>query len=212
MGAIDMIEQDIHFWGGLELNSRLIVVAETLQLGIATHSDRELGISTSAMLHFLASHPYVKHPADSHYHHQVDDVITEPFTYRDGKMKVPRGPGLGVEIDRKKLEQYASLYRQQGDVNEFYDARRPGWVPEIPTTTTTTTKKKTFRSTASNVPDHQRNAGAALKIKQVSVDTNFMTFERTFLRIYAGDLDMTGRSTGPAHPPSMIQRRFPRSS
>jgi hypothetical protein len=24
------------------------------------------------------------------------------------------------------------LYREQGDVNEFYDARRPGWVPELP--------------------------------------------------------------------------------
>lgn len=132
LGAIDMIEQDIHFWGGLQLNRKLIDVAETLQLGIATHSDRELGISTAAMLHFLASHPYVSHAADSHYHHQVDDIITDPFAYRDGKIRVPDGPGLGVEIDRRKLEKYAGLYREQGDVNEFYDERRPGWVPEIP--------------------------------------------------------------------------------
>jgi glucarate dehydratase len=132
LGAIDMIEQDIHFWGGLQLNRKLISVAETLQLGIATHSDRELGISTAAMLHFLASHPYVAHAADSHYHHQLDDIITEKFTYKQGKMKVPKGPGLGVEIDRKKLQKYAALYREQGDVNEFYDERRPGWVPELP--------------------------------------------------------------------------------
>ncbi len=132
LGAIDMIEQDIHFWGGLQLNRKLIAVAETLQLGIATHSDRELGISTAAMLHFLASHPYVSHAADSHYHHQMDDVITEPFAYKNGKMKVPGGPGLGVEIDRKKLKEYADLYKQRGDVNEFYDERRPGWIPEVP--------------------------------------------------------------------------------
>jgi hypothetical protein len=24
------------------------------------------------------------------------------------------------------------VYREQGDVNEFYDERRPGWVPELP--------------------------------------------------------------------------------
>ncbi len=130
--AIDMIQEDLHYWGGLHLSDKLVSIAETMQLGLAMHSDRELGISTAAVLHFLAAHPYVIHPADSHYHHQVDDIITEPFVYENSKMKVPNGPGLGVEIDRKKLEKYAELYRRQGDVNEFYDSRRPNWIPIMP--------------------------------------------------------------------------------
>jgi len=132
LGAIDMIQEDLHYWGGLRLNQKLVSIAETLQLGLAIHSDRELGISTAAVLHFVAAHPYLTHPVDSHYHHQVDDIIIEPFVYTNGKMKVPDGPGLGVEIDRKKLEKYAALYREQGDVNEFYDLRRPGWLPNMP--------------------------------------------------------------------------------
>ncbi len=132
LGAIDMIQEDLHYWGGLHLNHKLVSIAEALQLGLAIHSDRELGISTAAVLHFVAAHPYLTHAVDSHYHHQLDDIITEPFVYRNGNMKIPDGPGLGVEIDRKKLEHYAALYRQQGDVNEFYDARRPGWVPVMP--------------------------------------------------------------------------------
>ena len=36
----------------------------------------------------------------------TDDIITEPFEYADGHLKVPEGPGLGVEIDPKKLEKY----------------------------------------------------------------------------------------------------------
>jgi glucarate dehydratase len=132
LGAIDMLEQDIHYWGGLHLNRKLLAIAETLQLGLAMHSDRELGISTAAVLHFVSSQPSLIHPIDSHYHHQIDDIITEPFAYRDGKFKVPEGPGLGVEIDQKKLEKYAELYKQQGDINEFYDPKRPKWIPLMP--------------------------------------------------------------------------------
>jgi len=132
LGAIDIIEEDLHYWGGLHLSQRLVSVAETMQLGLAMHSDRELGVSTAAVLHFLAAQPYVIHPADSHYHHQTDDIITEPFVYKNGKMKVPQGPGLGVEIDPKKMEKYAAIYKQQGDVNEFYDPVRPSWIPTMP--------------------------------------------------------------------------------
>ena len=132
LGAIDMIQEDLHYWGGLQLNRKLVSIAEALQLGLAIHSDRELGISTAAVLHFVSSQPWLTHAVDSHYHHQVDDIITEPFAYRDGKIKVPDGPGLGVEIDRKKLDKYAKMYKEQGDVNEFYDSRRPNWVPVMP--------------------------------------------------------------------------------
>jgi muconate cycloisomerase len=36
----------------------------------------------------------------------TDDIIAEPFRYESGKLKVPTGPGLGVEIDEKKLAKY----------------------------------------------------------------------------------------------------------
>ena len=36
----------------------------------------------------------------------TDDIITEPFEYRDGALKVPDGPGLGVELDADKIDKY----------------------------------------------------------------------------------------------------------
>ena len=36
----------------------------------------------------------------------TDDIITEPFAYRDGHLRLPDGPGLGVELDPKKIAQY----------------------------------------------------------------------------------------------------------
>ena len=36
----------------------------------------------------------------------TDDVITEPFEYKNGNLKVPMGPGLGVELDPEKIAKY----------------------------------------------------------------------------------------------------------
>lgn len=37
----------------------------------------------------------------------LDDIVTAPFRFEDGKVMVPHGPGLGVEVDVEKLERYA---------------------------------------------------------------------------------------------------------
>ena len=130
--SVDIILSDVHFWGGFRQNQKMIAVAEAFQLGIGMHSDRELGLSTAAMLHLAAATPYLSYAIDSHYHDQVDDIITAPFEYEDGCFTVPDGPGLGVELDPDKVAKYHQLYLDQGSVNEFYDSRRPAWVPALP--------------------------------------------------------------------------------
>jgi glucarate dehydratase len=132
MRAVDVILSDLHYWGGFQQNRKMIAVAEAFNLGIGMHSDRELGISTSAMLHLAAATPYITYAIDSHYHDQVDDLITEPFVYQNGCMKVPDGPGLGVELDRDKLARYHAAYENEGGISEFYDPARPDWVPALP--------------------------------------------------------------------------------
>jgi glucarate dehydratase len=130
--SVDIILSDVHFWGGLHLNRKLATVAETLKIGLGMHSDRELGISTAAMVHLAAATPTLVYAIDSHYHQQADDIITEPFRYRDGGFDLPKGPGLGVNLDADKLAHYHRVWQEQGDVNEFLDPRRPGWVPVLP--------------------------------------------------------------------------------
>jgi glucarate dehydratase len=130
--SVDVILADVHFWGGFRENQRMIAVCDAFQLGVGMHSDRELGLSTAAMLHLAASSPTLVYAIDSHYHDQVDDILTESFVYRDGFLFVPDGPGLGVEVDWDKVEKYHRLYLEEGQVNEFYDRKRPGWAPALP--------------------------------------------------------------------------------
>ena len=132
MRALDVVLVDPYFWGGLSQCKKLAAVAETFGFGLAIHSDRELGIGMTASLHLWASTPSLVHKYDSHYPFQVDDIITQPLQWKDGSTSLPQGPGLGVEIDREKLEKYHRLYTAKGDEIEFFDPNRPGWIPHVP--------------------------------------------------------------------------------
>ena len=37
----------------------------------------------------------------------LDDIVTQPFEYRNGRVYRPQGPGLGVEVDEDKIKAYA---------------------------------------------------------------------------------------------------------
>jgi glucarate dehydratase len=132
MRAVDVILSDVHFWGGFRANQKMAAVAEAFQVGVGMHSDRELGVSTAAMVHLAAALPNLGYAIDSHYHDQVDDVITQPWRYEGGRFRVPTGPGLGVELDPDKVAHYHRVFEEQPEVNEFYDPWRPGWVPALP--------------------------------------------------------------------------------
>ncbi|TVY10924.1 enolase C-terminal domain-like protein [Paenibacillus cremeus] len=42
------------------------------------------------------------------FHHLTDDIIVGgKLAYKNGAIQVPDAPGLGVELDRDKLDQYA---------------------------------------------------------------------------------------------------------
>ncbi len=132
MRALDVILVDPYFWGGITQAKKLAAVAETFGFGLAIHSDRELGIGMTASLNLWATTPSLSHKYDSHYPFQVDDIITEPLRWKNGSVTLPRGPGLGVTIDREKLEKYHRLYLKKGDEIEFFDPHRPGWIPHVP--------------------------------------------------------------------------------
>jgi glucarate dehydratase len=126
--AIDVILLDTTFWGGLRQCVKAAAVCETFQWGVSVHSSGELGIQLATMLHLGAVLPNLRFAADAHYHHLVDDILVGgKMQYRDGAIEVPTGPGLGIEIDRNKLRQYAELYRELGGYPYDRDPERPGW-------------------------------------------------------------------------------------
>lgn len=131
--AVDVILLDTTFWGGIRQCVKAAGVCETFQLGVAVHSSGELGIQLASMLHLGAVIPNLSFAADAHYHHLTDDIIEGgKFEYKDGKIKVPDGAGLGVKLDREKLNEYAELYKRLGGYSYDRDPLRPDWSPIVP--------------------------------------------------------------------------------
>jgi glucarate dehydratase len=92
------------------------------------HSGGELGLSQAAYLHLAASIPNMSISIDTERDYLGDDVIADRSGSTDGRLNVPTGPGLGVEVDLGQLERYR-VDRIRG---AYLDPKRPGWFPEKP--------------------------------------------------------------------------------
>ena len=133
--AVDVILLDTTFWGGIRQCVKAAGVCETFQIGVAVHSSGELGIQLATMLHLGAVIPNLTFAADAHYHHLTGDIIEGGLMqYKNGKIAVPDGPGLGVKLDREKLAEYSELYKRLGGYSYDRDPLRPDWSPIVPNT------------------------------------------------------------------------------
>lgn len=123
LGSIAVLLLDPHVWGGVGATMKAAAACQIFQLGIGFHSGGEAGISTAIHLHIAAALPVLPYAIDSHYHHQLQDVITRPHEYIDGCFAVPDGPGLGVEIDEDQLSRLEEINRKEGNFDISLEER-----------------------------------------------------------------------------------------
>lgn len=113
--AFRVILSDHHYWGGLQASRELARICDIWNLGLSMHSNSHLGISLAAMTHLAAATPNLTYDCDTHYPWQVDEVVEGGrFSFKDGTLAVPEGPGLGVTLDRDALKRLHQNYLDCG--------------------------------------------------------------------------------------------------
>jgi glucarate dehydratase len=102
--AVDVVLGDLFMWGGIDAWRRMARVTHAYGMKPALHSVYETGIATVANLHLASALTEVEYPNDSGLHFLSSDVLAEPQVVKDGAMHLPSGHGLGVTLDRNKLD------------------------------------------------------------------------------------------------------------
>lgn len=95
---------DLHRVGGITAARKCAAVAEAGGLTIALAVENSLGISTAAMLQTAAATPVFSSGNLSDYWQLKDDVLSYPLEILDGMLTSPQAAGLGIEVDREKVE------------------------------------------------------------------------------------------------------------
>lgn len=114
--AVDILQPDTCSAGGLSECKKIADMAEAYGLRYAPHV-WGTGIATAAALHLLAVLPAWTPPSlcpeepmlefDRTEHPVRTALLVEPIEPKRGRVAVPVGPGLGIEIDRAALEKYS---------------------------------------------------------------------------------------------------------
>ena len=105
-GAASHILPDTHIAGGILPCVKIGHVCEAARVPCIMHCGHDLGPKTAAMLHVAGSQPSYTLANDCTYFGLEDDVLTEQLPITRGRMKVPTGPGLGIEVCPGRLARY----------------------------------------------------------------------------------------------------------
>jgi glucarate dehydratase len=128
-GSIDIVLLDNHYMGGLNNVRYWAAICEAMGWGCSGHSNNHLGISMAIMTHMNCAISHVGYHADSHYPWTTQDIIKGPMLqFKDGKMKLPDAPGLGVEIDSDKfaaLQENVKKFQTRHELLKKWDPTYP---------------------------------------------------------------------------------------
>jgi muconate cycloisomerase len=117
--AADLISISTAKPGGVYKALKVAAVCEAVGLRANLNGQGETGVGNAANLHLAAaskivdlacdvgvSAPAGRAPTKMASIFYTDDIVAEPYQYRDGHVLLPDGPGLGIELDDEKVEKY----------------------------------------------------------------------------------------------------------
>jgi L-alanine-DL-glutamate epimerase-like enolase superfamily enzyme len=119
-GLASVIVTDPHQVGGLGRFKKVAAMAEIADIPVVKHSFGDLGVSTFAAAHVLATCPNAGLAHQTHYQLLAGDVVVGGLpSFEDGTLSLPEGPGIGVELDRERVEEYAEVFRSRGTFSPY---------------------------------------------------------------------------------------------
>ncbi|WP_299166527.1 enolase C-terminal domain-like protein [uncultured Arthrobacter sp.] len=112
--AVDIPLADPHFWT-MAGSVRVAQLCHEFGLTWGSHSNNHFDISLAMFTHVGAAAPGEITALDTHWIWQDGQGLTkDPLQIRNGEIRVPDAPGLGIELDRTRLDEAHALYLEYG--------------------------------------------------------------------------------------------------
>jgi L-alanine-DL-glutamate epimerase-like enolase superfamily enzyme len=108
LSAVDIVQPDVMYMGGLSRTLQVVEMSAAAGVPCTPHA-ANLSMVTVCTMHLLGASPnagkYLELSIEGpdYYPWQQGLFLGDPFRIEDGHMKVPEGPGWGVEIDPEFL-------------------------------------------------------------------------------------------------------------
>ena len=112
VGAADVLVIKPMVVGGLRPARQIAELASAAGASVVVTTTIDAGVGTAAALHLAATLPPAS-PACGLATGALlaDDLVVEPLIAHNGRIAVPAGPGLGIQLDEAKLAQYGEAER-----------------------------------------------------------------------------------------------------
>jgi len=117
--AADVVVTDPHQLGGLVPFHNAATMCQTAGIPICKHAFADLGITTIATAQVLGALPSPQLGHQQFLTFLTHDLCAEKVTFEDGAIRVPTGPGLGIELDREALTFYGDIYKRYGEFEGY---------------------------------------------------------------------------------------------
>ncbi|MCZ3621720.1 galactonate dehydratase [Lactobacillus mulieris] len=115
-GAVDIIQPDISLCGGLLEERKIAAMAEAYDMAIAPHAPYgPVALAATFQIDACTPNMFIQEQSLGIHYNQGFDLLDfvknkEIFQYKDSFVDIPKGPGLGIEMDEDKIKDVA----QQG--------------------------------------------------------------------------------------------------
>ncbi|MED4923816.1 galactonate dehydratase [Anoxybacillus geothermalis] len=114
-GYVDIIQPDLSHAGGITEVRKIAAMAEAYDVALAPHCPLgPIALAASLQVDAVAYNAFIQEQSLGIHYNQGNDLLdylVDPsvFEYQNGYVKIPQGPGLGIEINEEYVREMAAI-------------------------------------------------------------------------------------------------------
>ncbi len=133
-GHVDIVQPDPCHAGGITETRKIAAMAEAYDVALALHCPLgPIALAACLQLDAVSYNAFIQEQSLGIHYNQDNDLLDylqdrSVFAYEDGFMRIPEGPGLGIEVDEAAVRRQAAIgHRWRNPVWRHADGSFAEW-------------------------------------------------------------------------------------